>query len=73
MKRIGKFKMPDIQSLNKTTIPRTIHNGRPLSISSFCGKWEGLDPVNRFDQPSWVAIVTQLLRLVGRLGSRKPI
>ena len=27
-------------------------------MSSFCGQWEGWDPVNRFNHTSWVAIVT---------------
>ena len=27
-------------------------------LHSFCGKWEGWDPVNRFNYTSWVAIVT---------------
>ena len=27
-------------------------------LHGFCGKWEGWDPVNRFNHTSWVAIVT---------------
>ena len=27
-------------------------------LHSFCSKWEGLDPVNRFNQTSWEAAVT---------------
>ena len=29
------------------------------TINSFCDKWEGSDPVNRFTNTTWVAIVTR--------------
>ena len=27
-------------------------------LYSFCGSWEGWDPVNRFTHTSWLAVVT---------------
>ena len=29
-----------------------------LLITQLCGKWEGWDPVNRFNHTSWVTVVT---------------
>ena len=28
-------------------------------LHSFCGKWYFIDPINRFNHTSWVAIVTK--------------
>ena len=66
---ITKTHKPHARSVHSTTNWYRVHaisQTRPIIcflcvsfwLHGFCGKWEGLDPVNRFYHTDWVAIVT---------------